>query len=281
MFNVLKFCDKNIMFSIIDFKNLDIVFCLFVFFCLIFMLFLQFKNIMEKTKIWKLKKYVNIFFVVSFFAFSFGATWYYFNHDDYLHCMSEYTDVNIDNKVVIAGDSRMELIEHDNNIVVPYNVSFIAKSGAAIEWFVDEAFPKLENIIKNKNDDFKYSFVVNMGVNDLQWTGSVKNTADNYFYYYSKLANLDNDINLYIMSVNPIKDELLNKNVPNNKRTNAKVEEFNKKMYDDFKNSKTDNMFYCDSYNAIDFVTEDGIHYNEKTNEKIMSYLLNHCIIFS
>ena len=52
MFNVLKFCDKNIMFSIIDFKNLDIVFCLFVFFCLIFMLFLQFKNFMEITKFW-------------------------------------------------------------------------------------------------------------------------------------------------------------------------------------------------------------------------------------
>ena len=281
MFNVLKFCDSNIWFSITNFKNLDIVFCIYVICLLVFVIFLQFKHNFIKTKIWKYRNIVNVFTFVTFLAFAFGSTWHYFKHDDYQFCMSEYTDVHIDNKVVIAGDSRMELIEQDDNIVVPYNVSFIAKSGAAIEWFTDEALPKLEDIIQNKNDKFKYSLVVNMGVNDLQWTGSVKNTADNYFYYYSELAKLDKDVNIYILSVNPIKDDLLNKNSPDNKRTNEKVEEFNDKMYSDFKENKTNNMYYCDSYDAIDFVTKDGIHYTEKTNKQIVNYLLNRCIRFS
>ena len=41
---------------------------------------------------------------------------------------------------------------------------------------------------------------------------------------------------------------------------------------------RKDNIKYCDSYNSINFEMPDGLHYNYKTDEKIMKYIIEKCI---
>lgn len=183
----------------------------------------------------------------------------------------------IDNsRVIIVGDSRMEFIEDDEEIVKPFNFEFVAKSGMTIEWFENTAMPKIKDILKN--DDMNNHVVVNMGVNDLNNEDIVgDDIAKDYFNLYSQLAEDYPNVKFYILSVNPINEEKINE-WENNKRTSKKVRLFNDTIQNDLEKNDLNNMYYCDSYNAFKFKTKDGLHYTQDTNREIIDYIANKCV---
>ena len=189
---------------------------------------------------------------------------------------TEKNNAILNNEIVVVGDSRMSLIDDDKDIVKPANLMFVAKSGMRIDWLENEALPKVNGILENKK--FKYHIVVNMGVNDLnddKYKGD--EIAEEYFKLYSKLAKENGDIDVYILSVNPIDDVLINQKWKNN-RTTGEIKLFNKTIQKELAKSNLDNMHYCDSYNSIKFETYDGLHYTEETNKKIINYINNNCV---
>ena len=117
-----------------------------------------------------------------------------------------------------------------------------------------------------------------MGVNDLQENININERADDYFKEYEYLAEIDDEVNVYILSVNPIRKNLLAKTQPYNIRTNKKIERFNSRIQDDLNESGASNMFYCDAYNDLNFDTDDGLHYTRETNKKIIKYITDDCI---
>ena len=86
------------------------------------------------------------------------------------------------------------------------------------------------------------------------------------------------EINLYILSINPIFEKRLNETQKYNTRTNKKIEEFNKEIIKKINNSKEGNIYYCNAYDKLKFKSDDGIHYIKETNEKIIDYIINDCI---
>lgn len=182
----------------------------------------------------------------------------------------------LSNEVVIVGDSRMSLIDDDKDMVKPANFMFVAKSGMRIDWLKNEAISEVNNILKNKN--FKYHIVVNMGVNDLnndKYKGD--EIAEEYFDLYSDLAKANIDSEVYILSVNPIDDELINQKWDNN-RTTEEIKLFNKTIQKELAKSNLNNIHYCDSYNSINFETYDGLHYTKDTNKRIINYINTKCV---
>lgn len=182
------------------------------------------------------------------------------------------------NKIIVIGDSRMSLIDDDSELEKPNNMQFIAKSGKTIDWFDKEALDKLDDIIEDDGD--VYHIVVNMGVNDLnynQYKGD--DIASDYFYLYSDLASKYPKAKIYILSVNPIDEKRINEFGDNN-RTTKEIELFNKTIQKNLIDGDKENMYYCDSYNELDFKTEDGLHYTQDTNRDIINYMLNKCIQF-
>ena len=180
------------------------------------------------------------------------------------------------NKVVVVGDSRMSLIVDNEDLVKPFNFMFVAKSGMKIDWLKDYALGQVKEILKNKN--YNYHVVVNMGVNDLndvEYKGD--DISEKYFKLYKDLAKKYPNVKIYLMSVNPIDDVLINQK-PYNNRTTEEILLFNKTTQDLLKRKGLDNMYYCDSYNQVNFKTDDGLHYTDDTNKEIIKYIDNECV---
>lgn len=188
-----------------------------------------------------------------------------------------YEDDNkLTNKVIVVGDSRMSLIEDNKDLMKPFNFIFVAKSGMMIDWLKDDALKEIKYILRNK--DYHYNIVLNMGVNDLNnedYNGD--EIAKDYFKIYRDLAKEYPDVSVYLLSVNPIDDVLINQKW-NNHRTTKKIKLFNNTIQKEMKKSHRNNMFYCDSYNSIHFETYDGLHYTDDTNKRIMNYIINDCV---
>lgn len=182
-------------------------------------------------------------------------------------------------KVIIIGDSRMELIEIDKEkLNVPTNFIFDAESGAKISWLYSVGIPKLYKIINNKSN-YKYKVIFNLGVNDLNDDIDIKQKADEYFNTYKNIIESNKNIFFYFLSVNPVDENRIYKYFSKeNKRTNNKIEKFNNYFIKMLKKEKLKNVKYCDSYNTLDFELPDGLHYNFKTNNKIIKYLIEECI---
>ena len=190
----------------------------------------------------------------------------------------EIKDISL-NKVIVVGDSRMELIERDKKeLDVPTNFSFIALSGADIYWFKNNALKDLQEKLLNKDQNYKYHVVINMGVNDLQDDININNRVSKYFVLYRNLATKFPDVNFYILSVNPIDEKIINKRWKKNIRTNNKISKFNtaseKQLYD----SELKNLYNCDSYHSLDFVLPDGLHFDHNTDQEILDYISNKCV---
>ena len=272
-----KICSDDLFFFFTNSKYLDIMCYVAIFLCLILLLMLQYKSFFKK----RFRKFkLTLFILIPFlFILFFGGTVFIFlNKEQFNGCMNPYNSIHTDSKIIISGDSRMEYIENDDEIVLPYNISFVAKSGASIQWFSSIAMPELRNIIENIDDNFNYYVVVNMGVNDLQNDINIKKRVEEYFDYYKELANINENVKIYVLSVNPINEKKLNKSQPYNIRTTKMVEEFNKYMLNTVEESNIDNMYYCDAYNDLSFDTDDGIHYTRETNKKIIKYITDDCI---
>ena len=187
----------------------------------------------------------------------------------------------INNKVFIIGDSRMEYISNrEKTIAIPSNFSFIALGGTKIDWFINDAMVILKDKLDNRKDNIKYHVVFNMGVNDLNDNKDVLIHSDNYFTLYEKLARMYEDVNFYILSVNPIDMSKINKMIYNQKRTSYKIETFNNNMVKNLEIINLKNMKYCDSYYNVDFTTIDGLHYDRTTDQNILDYLTQSCLYY-
>lgn len=193
---------------------------------------------------------------------------------DYNYALREVKLVHRANKIIIMGDSRMELIRDKRNYLnISNNISFIALSGAKIDWFLTTGVPELFKTIKNK-PNFKYSVVINMGVNDLNSEMSATKHAKDYYDYYVKIAKQLPNVDFYLLSVNPIDEVRIFKQL----RTNQRIKEFNDYLIHKVYRDQIDNIKYCDSFNNLSFVLPDGLHYDSITDQKIINFIINYCI---
>lgn len=290
---LLKFCNDNFLFYITHTKYFDIL-CCFVILFLIFLIFLSFNDkFINKIKNNKFKMIFIIAFLGLFVGFLLFLFAWILNKDAFNGCSTKFyeniyfrakNDLNKKaaelnkSKVIVVGDSRMEFIADDKDIVIPFNFEFVAKSGMKIDWFRKTAIPKVKSILKNK--EYKYYVIVNMGVNDLNTNYKGDEISKDYFKLYQKLAKDYPNIDVYIMSVNPIYEDKLNKSEVSNKRTVNKIKLFNNNILNELEHSNLDNLYYCDSYNNLHFESEDGLHYTRDTNKEIINYIANKCIDF-
>ena len=182
------------------------------------------------------------------------------------------------NKIIIVGDSRMELINDDrDSLNIPFNIIFDARSGARFSWFYKYGLPKLFKNI-NKDDFYNYKVVLNMGVNDLDSKEDPNLLAEMYFNIYKRIAKQNKNIMFYILSVNPVEEYTLNKLFSPQDRTNLKIEKYNNYLINKLNDSNLNNIKYCDSYHNLEFTLPDGIHYDFNTNKKIIDFILKDCI---
>lgn len=170
---------------------------------------------------------------------------------------SAYTAAEAENLLIYMGDSR---IVGMMSSITNKSITYIAQSGAGYSWLVDSAIPELTNKIEGKK-----FIVLAFGVNDL-------GNAANYLTKYQELKDTYPNVNIYIMSVNPV-DEA--KEAENGYTvTNESIENFNETM----KNSFGEN--YIDVYAQIkdNFETEDGVHYTTETYKKIHEIVINYIL---
>lgn len=170
---------------------------------------------------------------------------------------SAYTAAEAENLLIYMGDSR---IVGMMSSITNKSITYIAQSGAGYSWLVDSAIPELANKIEGKK-----FIVLAFGVNDL-------GNAANYLTKYQELKDTYPNVNIYIMSVNPV-DET--KEAENGYTvTNESIENFNETM----KNSFGEN--YIDVYAQIkdNFETEDGVHYTTETYKKIHEIVINYIL---
>lgn len=170
---------------------------------------------------------------------------------------SAYTAAEAENLLIYMGDSR---IVGMMSSITNKSITYIAQSGAGYSWLVDSAIPELANKIEGKK-----FIVLAFGVNDL-------GNAANYLTKYQELKDTYPNVNIYIMSVNPV-DEA--KEAENGYTViNESIENFNETM----KNSFGEN--YIDVYAQIkdNFETEDGVHYTTETYKKIHEIVINYIL---
>ena len=186
------------------------------------------------------------------------------------------------NKVIVIGDSRMSLMRNrKNEIEIPTNFTFIADGGTKIDWFSQYATVILKKILDSKDEKIQYHILINMGVNDLDSRKKPEDISNGYYKLYYNLAKEYPTVKFYLLSVNPIDERIIYKKIGKNQlRTSAKIISYNKQLETNIIYSKVDNMKYCDSYNNLYFSSPDGLHYDSKTDEKIIDFMVNKCIIY-
>ena len=170
---------------------------------------------------------------------------------------SAYTAAEAENLLIYMGDSR---IVGMMSSITNKSITYIAQSGAGYSWLVDSAIPELANKIEGKK-----FIVLAFGVNDL-------GNAANYLTKYQELKDTYPNVNIYIMSINPVDES---KEAENRYTvTNESIENFNETM----KNSFGEN--YIDVYAQIkdNFETEDGVHYTTETYKKIHEIVINYIL---
>ena len=289
---LLKICENSLIFNITHAKYFDIL-CYFVMLILVSLcVLIKNEKIFDKIKNNFLKKFLLILVFGIFVAFLFFMFFVLLDSKAFVGCSTKYYQnvyIRAENKVydiskkiksskvIIVGDSRMSFIKDDLQFHKPNNIEFVAKSGMKIDWLENDAMNEIDNILDD--NDYNYYVVLNMGINDLnddKYKGD--DIALDYFKSYKEIASKYSNIKLYVLSVNPIDEKKINITWSNNNRTNKEIELFNKTIKNEIEDSDIFNIYYCDSYNDMSFETEDGLHYTQGTNKRIINYIVNDCV---
>ena len=291
---MLKNCSENDLY-VIDYLQYINVVCVIILLVCFVLLFYLFKNRFLKGEKSFYTRKITLTLIVSFlFILVCLMAYLTYKSKVFEGCVCEFENtehLTIDgskklktsyNKVIIVGDSRMEYIldGRHGKINIPKNYIFIAKSGTTIDWFESVALTQLEEKLNNQDKKYNYYVVMNMGVNDINYIDDVRKRASEYFEDYKKVSLKYPSVVFYILSVNPVSDEIINNFFTTNKRTNSKIEAYNKKtisLIDDF---NYPHLKYCDSYHEVYFKTIDGLHYKQETSQEIINYISNKCIDF-
>lgn len=289
---LLKICEENFLFNIMHAKYLDILCYFIIVFLVSLCALIKNDKLFDKIKNNFLKKILLIILFGLFTSFLVFMFFLFLDSKTFQGCACKYyqdvyakTEHNVESvskiikgsKVLVVGDSRMSFIQDDLQIRKPNILEFVAKSGMKIDWFEDEAMPRVYDFLNNT--DYNYYVVVNMGVNDLndnKYKGD--DIALDYYNLYSELAISYPNINFYVLSVNPIDEKKINEKWSTNNRTIAEIKLFNKTIREKIDEDGISNINYCDSYNALNFSTYDGLHYTRDTNREIINYIINDCV---
>lgn len=190
----------------------------------------------------------------------------YYGNSSNSDSSSDSSNTTSGSAIIFVGDSRfvgMQTAVGDKS-----DEYWIAETSMGYNWLKSTAYNKIIDIVK-KDTSKKYDIVINLGVNDL---GNVSS----YKTLYKSMSNDKNltNSNIYIVSVNPIKDANAKKTGYSVK--NSQVVEFNNNMkdIDGYKNIK-----YCDTYTSIkdSFSSVDGVHYLNNTYKTIYN-LIKKCL---
>jgi hypothetical protein len=290
---LLKICHDDFLFYITHTKLLDILGFFIIIFCIALAIVVENGAFFKRKKFLKIKKilililtvlllnFVSFVFIWSLSASSYeGCSCNYigsFKYDGF-KITNEVNNMIVKNKIIVVGDSRMQFLNDDKGVIKPDNVTFVALSGSGYDWLENEAMTAVNKILKNRDLNVNYSIVFNMGVNDINVISDEEEVARDYFKLYRKFAWRYPNIKIYLMSVNPVNNKIINKYWPGNTRTNKRIENFNKEIVYKIQNTTANNIYYCDSYHKIKFNTSDGLHYDRNTNKKIIKYIINDCV---
>ena len=294
MICLLKFCDENDLYVLDYLQYINFVSIIILIISFFLILYIVKNKVFQKRGKYYYKKMFLLVTIITLFLLMFFVVFltYKLEMVNGCTCKFEYEDYFVKkdskklkkgyNKIIVVGDSRMEYIidGRHGEIDIPKNYDFIAKSGTTIDWFKNTALEQLKNKLDNKDKKYNYYVVINMGVNDINYIDDIRKRSSDYFEYYKRLALKYPTVDFYIMSVNPVSDEIINNFFKTNKRSNKKIEAFNKKTIGLIKEFDYPYLKYCDAYHDIYFKTIDGLHYKQETSQDIINYISNGCIDF-
>lgn len=154
-----------------------------------------------------------------------------------------------------AGDSRTVGLASDCGISEDF---ILAKEGMGLDW--------CKNNIAYLNSTKECNIVFNFGVNDLE-------NVHDYVDFYNNLPDefLTNN-QIFIMSVNPVNETAESKH--GYSVTNANIDEFNNILYKSLRKE----ICYLDTNSYLKntgFGTQDGLHYDTKTYQKLLTYTVD------
>lgn len=168
--------------------------------------------------------------------------------------------ISNENDIYWVGDSRTVGLCYYNDLCNSTNESdtnnCLAKIGMGYNWLNSE---DIKNKIKQTT---KNNIIINMGINDVQ-NANIVNT---YFNLFKELASSLPNKSIYIMSINPVGE--------NKKDLEPHILKFNQDMASLINESGINNLIFYDTYNAIEYVTTDGLHYNRDTYKALYNYVI-------
>lgn len=168
----------------------------------------------------------------------------------------EGTDSLASHRFIFVGDSRTVGMQAAVKESHPEDTCmFVAQSGEGYVWFRDTGMAQLEQCIA---EDSSCPVILNLGVNDF------KNIED-YIVLYQDLFDRYPDTDFYLLSVNPVMDELCTA------VSNKDISAFNNRLKEVF----PDRFLDCYTYLlSTSLETMDGLHYTSNTYNAIHEYVI-------
>ncbi len=160
-------------------------------------------------------------------------------------------------RYIFVGDSRMVGMSAR---VSRTDTAFIAEVGSGYSWLRSTAALSLDRLIKMSPDA---KVILAHGINDLA-------NISSYILFYQNLTAKYPATDFYMLSVNPVDYEKALQS-GYSQVTNEKIMSFNEALQEAFGSR------YLDTYTYLEkkgFETNDGIHYQAATYQKLFNYIL-------
>lgn len=165
--------------------------------------------------------------------------------------------------LILLGDSRFVGMEHAvDELTTTDGVFTVAKVGKGYDWLIQDAAPRIEEIVEENPQYDEWFLVTGLGVNDVQ-------NIENYKEFYCSMSS----VCPILLSVNPVgtRDQCM---------TYGYNYDFLSEAIPVF-NDHLDDLTYpfVDTYSYLmktGFATVDGIHYTNETYQKIWNYIYDY-----